>query len=284
MIKSMTGYGVGTAGRGNDKAQITVRSVNSRYLEVSFRGIHLDPKIESEINDLIESVLERGSVQVIIENKNFENNKIVFNKQRFETIKDILKNIHVIYGQRLNLSDIISTNDILHIEENNSSDKNIKSAMEKALKQLALMSEVEGKNIYSDLVERIKHLNELVSEVDQFSQKYRKEKQASLKKKITELLDPLTIDDARLIQEVAYYVERAEINEEIVRVKSHLNQLKNFLEESGQVGKKLNFLLQEVSREINTIGSKSPLPSITMKIVEMKSEIEKIREQVQNIQ
>ena len=133
-------------------------------------------------------------------------------------------------------------------------------------------------------MERIKYLNEMVSEVDQLSLKYRKEKQASLKNKISELLDPLKIDDGRLIQEVAYYVERAEINEEIVRVKSHLNQLKSFLEESGQVGKKLNFLLQEVSREINTIGSKSPLPSITMKIVEMKSEIEKIREQVQNIQ
>ena len=284
MIKSMTGYGVGTAGRGNDKAQITVRSVNSRYLEVSFRGIHLDPKIESEINDLIESAFERGSVQVTIENKNFENNKTVFNKERFETIKDILKNIHVLYGQRLNLSDIISTNDILLTEENNSSDKNIKKALEKALNELKVMSEIEGKNIYLDLVERIKYLNEIVSEVDQLSLKYRKEKQASLKKKISELLDPLKIDDGRLIQEVAYYVERAEINEEIVRVKSHLNQLKSFLEESGQVGKKLNFLLQEVSREINTIGSKSPLPSITMKIVEMKSEIEKIREQVQNIQ
>jgi len=280
----MTGYGTGTAGRGNDKAQITVRSFNSRYLEVSFRGIHLDPKMESEINDLIESVFERGSVQVTIENKNFENNKTVFNKKRFEKIKDTLKNIHVLYGQRLNLSDIISTNDILLTEENNSSDKNIKKALEKALNELKVMSEIEGKNIYLDLVERIKYLNEIVSEVDQLSLKYRKEKQASLKKKISELLDPLKIDDGRLIQEVAYYVERAEINEEIVRVKSHLNQLKSFLEESGQVGKKLNFLLQEVSREINTIGSKSPLPSITMKIVEMKSEIEKIREQVQNIQ
>ena len=280
----MTGYGTGTAGRGNDKAQITVRSFNSRYLEVSFRGIHLDPKIESEINDLIESAFERGSVQVTIENKNFENNKTVFNKKRFEKIKDTLKNIHVLYGQRLNLSDIISTNDILLTEENNSSDKNIKKALEKALNELKVMSEIEGKNIYLDLVERIKYLNEIVSEVDQLSLKYRKEKQASLKKKISELLDPIKIDDGRLIQEVAYYVERAEINEEIVRVKSHLNQLKSFLEESGQVGKKLNFLLQEVSREINTIGSKSPLPSITMKIVEMKSEIEKIREQVQNIQ
>ena len=280
----MTGYGTGTAGRGNDKAQITVRSFNSRYLEVSFRGIHLDPKIESEINDLIESAFERGSVQVTIDNKNFENNKTVFNKKRFEKIKDTLKNIHVLYGQRLNLSDIISTNDILLTEENKSSDKNIKKALEKALNELKVMSEIEGKNIYLDLVERIKYLNEIVSEVDQLSLNYRKEKQASLKKKISELLDPIKIDDVRLIQEVAYYVERAEINEEIVRVKSHLNQLKSFLEESGQVGKKLNFLLQEVSREINTIGSKSPLPSITMKIVEMKSEIEKIREQVQNIQ
>ena len=284
MIKSMTGYGVGTAGRGRNRAEITVRSVNSRYLEVSFRGIHLDPKLESDIINIIESVLERGNVLVIIENKNFENNKIVFNEQRFEAIKNILKNIHVIYGQRLNLSDIISTNDLLLKEENRSNDKNIISAVKKALKQLAVMSEVEGKNIYLDLVDRIEHLKEVIFEIEQISKKYQEEKHANLKNKISELLGTFTLDDARLIQEVAYYVERVEINEEVVRVKSHLNQLKNFLNDKGQVGKKLNFLLQEVSREINTIGSKSPLPSVTMKIVQMKSEIEKIREQVQNIQ
>ena len=99
MIKSMTGYGVGTAGRGSNRAEITVRSVNSRYLEISFRGIYLDPKLESEIINIIESNLERGNIVVTIENKNFGNDNIVFNQQRFETIKNILKNIHVIYGQ-----------------------------------------------------------------------------------------------------------------------------------------------------------------------------------------
>ena len=146
------------------------------------------------------------------------------------------------------------------------------------------MSEIEGKNIYLDLVERIELLNELISETEIISKNYQEEKHANLKNKISELLGTFTLDDARLIQEVAYYVERVEINEEVVRVKSHLNQLKSFLDGTGQVGKKLNFLLQEVSREVNTIGSKTPLPSVTIKIVEMKSEIEKIREQVQNIQ
>ena len=143
------------------------------------------------------------------------------------------------------------------------------------------MSEIEGKNIYLDLVERIELLNELTSEIEIISKNYQEEKHANLKNKISELLGTFTLDDARLIQEVAYYVERVEINEEVVRV-SHLNQLKSFLDGTGQqVGKKLNFLLQEVSREVNTIGSKTPLPSVTIKIVEMKSEIEKIREQVQ---
>ena len=284
MIKSMTGYGVGTTGRGNNRAEITVRSVNSRYLEISFRGIYLDPKLESEIINIIESNLERGNIVVTIENKNFGNDNIVFNRQRFETIKNILKNIHVIYGQRLDLSDIISTNDLLLKEENRSNDKNIINAVKKALKQLTVMSEIEGKNIYLDLVERIELLNELISEIEIISKNYQEEKHANLKNKISELLGTFNLDDARLIQEVAYYVERVEINEEVVRVKSHLNQLKSFLDGTGQVGKRLNFLLQEVSREVNTIGSKTPLPSITIKIVEMKSEIEKIREQVQNIQ
>ena len=108
-------------------------------------------------------------------------------------------------------------------------------------------------------------------------------KQLILKDKISELINDEKLDDSRLLQEVAYYVERSDITEEIVRSKSHIRQIKNYLELQEPVGKRLNFLLQEVNREINTIGSKSPQTEITLQVVEMKSELEKMREQLQNL-
>ena len=284
MIKSMTGYGVGIAGRGKNKVSISIRSVNSRFLEINFRGLHLDPEIETEIIKLVEPILKRGNIQIRSENnKSQDQNQITFNKKRFETIKEILKNIHVIYGQRLNLSDIISTNDLLFSEEVLFNSNNILKAITDALGHLVKMREKEGKNIYDDILNRLDFLNKSLDEIEKISILYQNEKRTQLEKKVSELLDDDKPDSSRLIQEVAYYTERSEINEEIVRSRSHINQIGIFIQEIDPVGKKINFLLQEIGREVNTIGSKSPQTSVTIKVVEMKSELEKIREQAQNI-
>ena len=118
MIKSMTGFGRASYGRGDSKIDVEIRTVNSRYLEIKFRGVLLDPNVEQEIKKIIEQSVQRGNVHVRIElSKNLNSQKINFNKERFETIQEILKNIHVLYGQRLNLSDIISTQDLLKVDE-----------------------------------------------------------------------------------------------------------------------------------------------------------------------
>ena len=207
-----------------------------------------------------------------------------FNKERFELIQDILKNIHVAYGQRLSLSDIISTNDLLKInEEVNINNNSIINSVKKALDQLCEMRKQEGEQIYKDISKRLDILKTKLSNTENLANNYSTEKQSQLKNKVSELLKGEQIDETRLIQEVAYYADRADITEEIVRCKSHFEQLVSYIEFEEPVGKRISFLLQEIGREINTIGSKSPQTDVTLEVVEMKGEIEKVREQAQNI-
>ena len=285
MIKSMTGFGRASVGRGQNKIDAEIRSVNSRFLEIKIRGINLEPSVEHEIKSIIEETLYRGNVQVRLESKKSQDEqRLNFNKERFELIQDILKNIHVVYGQRLSLSDIISTNDLLKInEEVNINNNSIINSVKKALDQLCEMRKKEGEQIYKDISKRLDILKTKLSNTENLANNYSTEKQSQLKNKVSELLKGEQIDESRLIQEVAYYADRADITEEIVRCKSHFEQLVSYIEFEEPVGKRISFLLQEVGREINTIGSKSPQTDVTLEVVEMKGEIEKVREQAQNI-
>ena len=281
----MTGFGRASVGRGQNKIDAEIRSVNSRFLEIKIRGISLEPSVEHEIKSIIEETLYRGNVQVRLESKKSQDEqRLNFNKERFELIQDILKNIHVVYGKRLSLSDIISTNDLLKInEEVNINNNSIINSVKKALDQLCEMRKKEGEQIYKDISKRLDILKTKLSNTENLANNYSTEKQSQLKNKVSELLKGEQIDESRLIQEVAYYADRADITEEIVRCKSHFEQLVSYIEFEEPVGKRISFLLQEVGREINTIGSKSPQTDVTLEVVEMKGEIEKVREQAQNI-
>jgi len=285
MIKSMTGFGRGSGGRGSNKVDVEIRSVNSRFLELKFRGVTIDPTIEQKIRALLEKTIQRGNVQVRIElNVSQGNQKLSFNKDRFELIQDVMKKIHVSYGQRMSLSDVISTHDLLKAEEPDSIDQNvIIKAVEHALNQLNEMREKEGKQIQDDLLKRIKNLQKSIDSAELISGNFKSEKQAQLQEKISDLLNGDFLDESRLVQEVAYLADRADVTEEIVRCRSHFDQLYSYLEREDPVGKRINFLIQEIGREINTIGSKSPQTDVTKHVVEMKDELEKIREQAQNI-
>jgi len=285
MIKSMTGFGRGSAGRGLNKIDVEIRSVNSRFLEMKFRGFSLDPATEQKIRALLEKSIQRGNAQVRIElNVSQDNQKLSFNKDRFEMIQDVVKKIHVSYGQRMSLSDIISTHDLLKADEPDSINQSvIIKAVEHALNQLNEMREKEGKQIQDDILKRIKNLQNAIDSAEHISGNFKSEKQAQLQEKISELLNGESLDESRLIQEVAYLADRADVTEEIVRCRSHFNQLHSYLDREDPVGKRINFLIQEIGREINTIGSKSPQTDVTKHVVEMKGELEKIREQAQNI-
>ena len=281
----MTGFGRGNAGRGKNRIDVEIRAINSRYLDTKFRGIQLDFQLEQEIKKIIEKEIQRGSVYVHVELTNdLDSRKFTFDKDRFESLRDIIKSVYVSYGQRLSLSDVVTTNDLLKTENTpliNS--KVVIKAISNAIVQLKEMRAKEGEVILGDINGRVKFLEEALNQVEDISGKYNSEKQLILKNKISDLINDEKLDDSRLMQEVAYYVERSDITEEIVRSKSHIHQIKKYLELQEPVGKRLNFLLQEVVREVNTIGSKSPQTEITLQVVEMKSELEKMREQLQNL-
>ena len=285
MIKSMTGFGRGSAGRGQNKIEVEIRSVNSRFLEIKINGSKLEPITEKKIRDMIESNLHRGNVFLRIHlNLDQDKNKVNFNKVRFEMINDILKKIHVDYGQKLDLSDIISTNDLLILDEPEDLKNNVLiKAVELGLNQVNKMREKEGHQIEKDIRSRIENIQNLIKDIELESKNYSNERQNKMREKISKLLDEKELDESRLIQEVAYISERVDITEEIVRSRSHFDQLLSYLSEPEPVGKRINFLLQEIGREVNTIGSKSPQLQVTNHVIEIKGELEKIREQAQNI-
>lgn len=285
MIKSMTGFGRGESGTDLSKIEVEIRSYNSRFLELKFRGYPLDPISERNIRRTLENSLVRGNVQVKIELNNLKHsNQLTFDKDRFEIIKDVVKEIHVNYGQRMNLSDIISTQDLLMPKESPLiKNADITEAVLKAILQLNEMRLKEGVVLHSDLVQRIESLKILIDNSEKISETFYAEKQIDLRKKVTELLGNDTLDESRLIQEIAYIAERADVTEEIVRCRSHFKQLDDYLNLEDSVGKRIAFLVQEISREVNTIGSKSPQTEVTKNVIEMKNELEKIREQIQNV-
>ena len=285
MIKSMTGFGRGSAGKGPNKIDVEIRTVNSRFLETKIRGFNLDPILELKVRNTLETSLQRGNVQVRFELKSSQDSqKLSFNRKRFEILQDVVKKIHVDYGQRMNLSDIISTNDLLSADEpENLKPGIILKAVELALNQVNEMREKEGHQIQTDILNRMELLQTRIDEVGEISGKFSLEKQAQIREKISELLDGEALDETRLIQEVAFLSERADVTEEIVRCKSHFTQLSSYMNQEEPVGKRINFLIQEIGREVNTIGSKSPQPAVTNHVIEIKGELEKIREQVQNI-
>jgi len=281
----MTGFGRGSAGKGPNKIDVEIRTVNSRFLETKIRGFNLDPILELKVRNTLETSLQRGNVQVRFELKSSQDSqKLSFNRKRFEILQDVVKKIHVDYGQRMNLSDIISTNDLLSADEpENLKPGIILKAVELALNQVNEMREKEGHQIQTDILNRMELLQTRIDEVGEISGKFTLEKQVQMREKISELLDGETLDETRLIQEVAFLSERADVTEEIVRCKSHFTQLSSYMNQEEPVGKRINFLIQEIGREVNTIGSKSPQPAVTNHVIEIKGELEKIREQVQNI-
>lgn len=281
----MTGFGRGTSVSNEGKINVEIKSLNSRYLDIKFLGINIHPETEEKMSRYILDYLNRGNIKVHIDIDKIKDGQILtFNKDRFDTIQNILKDIHIKYGQKLNLSDIMSTNDIISFVDADIDEvERLKEAVDSALKQLNDMRSIEGKQIYKDLMSRIRIIKKNLTSIKNSSDKMPKKKKKDLSDKIKSIIDKDAIDQNRLMQEVAYLIERSDITEEIVRVKIHLDSFIEYLKYDEPVGKRLNFLIQEINREINTIGSKSPIHDVTIKIVEIKNEIEKIREQVQNI-
>ncbi|MBU0529408.1 YicC family protein [bacterium] len=286
MIKSLTGFGNVELNDESTQLNIIIRSVNSRFLDIKFRGIDLNPKLEMAIRQEIQKYLLRGSVQIQINHRNgTKNNKeIYFNRERYEQIESVINIIQSEYGRHIQLSDLISLTDLVGGTESiEINDSTLLKGVSEAIKQVDEMRKEEGASISTDIKNRIGLIQESLSILEGLSREFVNEQHTKYREKIKSLLNDIKVDEDRIAQEIVINVDRFDFTEEIVRAASHCEQLTTFLKVDEPVGKKLNFILQELSREINTIGSKSPSSGISQMVVELKSEIEKIREQVQNI-
>ena len=286
MIKSLTGFGNVEINSESSQINIIIRTVNSRFLDIKIRGIDLNPKLEMNIRKNIQKYLQRGNVQVQIYNKNgAKNNKeIKFDHERFEQIENIINIIQKDYGRHLQMNDLISLTDLtVGSEAAEVVDSILLEGISDAIKQVDKMRRDEGTSISIDIINRIDIIRKSLKKIEKLSAKYVNEQNFKYREKIKALMDDIKVDEDRLAQEIAINIDRFDFTEEIVRAISHSEQFISFMEVDEPVGKKLNFILQELSREVNTIGSKSPSTDVSQMVVELKSEIEKIREQVQNI-
>jgi len=286
MILSMTGFGRALTDTDAGLLSVTIRSVNSRYLDVKIRGLNFEPEVEKSIRDLMTKSLIRGTVQITFElnNNSASGKSLTFNKDRFESLDNILKTIAKTYGRELNMGDLIHASDLIADGRNELLDPDkIINVTKEALIQVLDMREAEGEQIQEDLLRRLKVLKTGLIELEKMNVSFADERKEKLESRLQKLLSNHELDETRLIQEVAILAERADVTEETVRLKSHYNQMDKILTAKGAVGKRFIFLLQEITREVNTVGSKNGSIDVINQVIAMKDELEKMREQAQNI-
>jgi uncharacterized protein (TIGR00255 family) len=286
MIKSMTGYGRSTVNNGGGQILVTVRAVNSRYFDLKIRGFDLDMALDLDIRNRTQKILKRGSIQLVFEmnHNNGTEGLLQLNKSRYEAIESLLQTIQMEYGRHIELSEIVSLRDLFsENDQDKIQPKNILKGLNDALGQADEMRSTEGKIIQKSMEDQLKSFCEKIDKLEQQVKNAGKIRKEKYQKKISDLLETVPVDETRLAQEIAILSEKADITEEILRCRSHMEQYLSFLEEAEPVGKRLNFLLQETHREINTIGAKNSDMTLMNLVIELKNDTEKLREQAQNI-
>ena len=285
MIQSMTGFGRAVAGRGIEKISVSIKCINGKILDLKIRGLDLEYSLEKEIRDLLSKKIIRGTVYINFEtDANQAKPDYVFNENRLKQLIVAASAIEKNYSFKINVNDIINSSDIL--APNDSFEINphsILKATKEAAAKLIKMRKIEGAALKSDLLNRVIVLKKQLTFVEKQLPAEQNKRIKKIKKRIFEILKDFNIDDQRMNQEIAHIADKSDVTEEIVRLKSHFSQYEDILNANKPVGRTLNFLLQEIVREINTLGSKSFSDKIVKNIIKMKEESEKIREQIQNI-
>ena len=292
MIRSMTGYG--RAEKTIDGREITVelRAVNNRYLDLNVKLPRVYGFAEDAVKSLVKANVNRGKLDMFITVNVTEDQsvKIALNKPVLEGYLAALKSIASDYGVRddISVTALSRMPDVFVIEKQEEDEQkltdDILSVVKEALAKFNAMREKEGAAMEADLRSRAKTVLALVEKVEARSPVTLAEYRARLTEKMQEVLGATNIDESRILQEAAVYADKIAVDEETVRLRSHLNQLDQMLTAGGPIGRKLDFLLQEFNRESNTIGSKGNDLEQARTVVDLKAELEKIREQTQNIE
>ena len=291
MLFSMTGYGRGTTSNKNISIEAEVKSINSRYLDIYFRLPSSLQSKEYELREAIKSKLKRGKVTTIIQIKSSgkDADVPVLSKDKLKALIGFLKDIKKAarINEKIKLDHLLSFKELYLPDEFEFGESEfvlVKEALDKAIKDLLKMKKNEGGELAKDLVARIKSIEEKVNAIENESMKSVNEYFSILKERIKSLVEDVTQYNDRLELELAVIAEKSDITEECVRLKSHLKFFLESIEKEEEPGRKLNFICQEMNREANTISSKSLATEITRNAVLIKEEIERIREQIQNIE
>ena len=295
MVKSMTGFGREHIVAEGREIIVEIRSVNHRYYEFTSRTPRAYGYLDEKLKAFLKSGISRGKVEVSVTIYNQEGTdaEIELNKSVAKGYLDAMRGA----ADELNLSDDLTLANIMKLPDiftvvKKTEDEEVIWAQVKGVAQVALdrfveMRETEGKKMYDDVSSRLDFIEKTVGEIEEHQPSVAKSYSDRLYDKITETLNSVgldNIDKQRILTEVAIFADKVAIDEETVRLRSHISQFRDLIASDEPVGRKLDFLVQEVNREVNTIGSKANDLTITKKVVDLKAEIEKIREQIQNIE
>lgn len=291
MIKSMTGYGKGNISENLRNYQVEIKSVNHRYLDISVKMPRVLSYLEEDVKKVISSKVKRGKIDVFVtfENSSTEGKEIKINneiaKMYINQLKQLAEEENILAN--IEVTEISKYPDVLSVQ-NTQDDEQIKKELIEATTiatdKLVQMRQVEGSKMAEDLLKRIEKINQKIEKISELSTGLIEEYVVKLENRIKEILKNQEIDESRLAQEVVIYADKCSIEEEVTRLKSHISQFKELINSDDAVGKKLDFIIQEMNRETNTIGSKANNLEITNGVIDIKTEIENIREQVQNIE
>lgn len=293
MIKSMTGFGRGELTGLCREYVVEIKTVNHRYLDISVRLPRQFSFLEDFARKTVAKSISRGKVDISIQVNSFgdKNKSVSFDEDLLKVYLEEAKSLEESYDIKNDLTfcRALTLPEIVKVDVNEDEEELLKEfeiVLNKAIDNLKVMREEEGRHLTTDIIEKSHKLNDIFSNIENRSGAVVIEYKEKLTERINELLKDteVTIDETRLATEVAIFADKSAIDEEIVRFKSHVSQLIKTLELDEPIGKKLDFIVQEMNREVNTIGSKANDLVITNSVIELKNEIEKIREQIQNIE
>ncbi len=294
MIRSMTGYGRAQATVGTINVTVELKSVNHRYFEFNSRVPRNYGFLEEKLKSFVGSLVSRGKVECYVSVENLEDSEveILVNhglaSSYLKAYRELARRNELDIRDDLAISSLVRNSDIFTVHKQEADEEKIweavKTVATEAVAKFIAMRETEGEKLKNDVLSRAEFILNKVSVIEERSPETVKEYNDKLLSRINEFLSDVQVDEQRLLTECAIFADKVAVAEETVRLRSHIDQLGQFLNSTEAVGRKIDFLVQEMNREANTIGSKAQDVTIARCVIDIKAEIEKIREQIQNIE
>ena len=291
MVKSMTGYGKSSLSINSREYQVEIKAVNHKYIDTNIKMPRIISYLEEDIRKLIASKIKRGKIDVSVSFENYskEGNNIRINtelaKMYIQNLRKLAEEENI--SANIEVTEITRLPDVLTIKSNLDEDQikaELLQTVENAINELINTRQGEGERISRDILAKIALIEEKKQEIFMLSSGLIDEYVVKLETRIKELLKTEDLDKSRLMQEVVIYADKCSVEEEITRLTSHIEQLRNLINTNEPSGKKMDFIIQEMNRETNTIGSKANNLEITNRVVDIKTILEDVREQIQNIE